>query len=464
MAMSSERKMRCRPDIGRRLVTSRFVALIFMICYLVINIQTTVAQQAYNNVSGYVCQSTGQTLPGAASCLTYTMFRSPSNKDTIRSISTLLNASASTVANLSELNLKTSNNLTAGDRLYVPLPCQCVNGIYQVMVNYIIQDGDIFEQVANSTFEGLTTWQAIEAANPTQDPNALAIGQQINVPLRCACPSSAQVSDGTKFLLSYMIFPEETLTAISNYFAVSIPDLIAANLLSGVTQVLNAFSTLLVPQSKLMPLSSFKVITPIPDLGLPPSPAVVNSPAASPGPPSIQTNYKRRSNTPLYIGVAIGVAGFLIAAILAALLAGTKSRHHRELEEHTGIENQRMLKPHHGVLNHMLSSRSEFLDGMSTVMDGDKPVIFTYEELRSATSDFSPDCRLQGSVFCGTLNGTDVAIKQMKGNMAHEIKILSQIHHMNVVSYSLLTMILSIGYGALMHYRFSYSALCTSCR
>lgn len=437
MAMSTERKMRCRPDIGRKSVTSRFVALIFMICYLMINIQTTVAQQDYNEVTGYDCQSTGQTRPSAASCVGYTMFRSLTNKETIRSISTLLNASASTVANLSELNLATSNNLAAGDRLYVPIPCQCVNGTYQSMVTYIVQQGDIYEQVANTTFEGLTTWQAIQAANPKQDPNALAIGQQINIPLRCACPSSAQVSNGTKFLLSYLIFPEETLTAISNYFSISIPDLIAANLLSGVTQVLNAFSTLLVPQSQLTPLSSFKVIIPIPDPGLPPSPAVVNSPAVSPAPPITQTIYKHRRNTPLYIGVTIGAVGFLLAAILAALFAATESRHHRELEEHSSIENQRMLKPHHGVLNQMLSSRSEFLDGMSTVMDSDKPVIFTYEELRSATSDFNPDCRLQGSVFCGTLNGTDVAIKQMKGNMAHEIKILSQIHHMNVVSYSL---------------------------
>ena len=426
--------MRCSSDITsycyRKSVSC---AAVFVICNLLI-IQMAVAQQAYYNQSGYVCQSAQVPPGGASSCDTYTMWRCPSNTTTIESVSKLFDASASTIANLSGVNLTTSNKCYAGQPLYIPLPCKCVNGNYQAHVKYIIQQGDTLDQVANSTFEGLTTSTEIEAANPGQDPATLAIGQLIDVPLQCACPSTNQLRNGTKFLLSYLIFPEETLDAIYNYFNVSVSDLIAANLLNTATQVLFAFSTLLIPLSQLTPLDSFTLIIPIHDPGLPPSPAVSISNATSQVPTT--TIYKNRSNTPLFIGVAIGVFGFAVAAVLTAQLATSESRRHRRLKDQTEIDSPRMLKQHHGVLNHMLSHRSDFLDGMSTVVDGDKPIIFTYEELRAATNDFNSDCRLQGSVFCGKLNGTVVAIKQMKGNMAQEIKILSQIHHMNVVSTS----------------------------
>ncbi|KAG0623804.1 hypothetical protein M758_3G203600 [Ceratodon purpureus] len=407
---------------------------ILMTCNLLITIKPATAQQAYNNVTGYDCTSTEYSHPNATSCNTYTMYRSQSSKDTIQTISKLFNASASTVANLSELNLTTSNQLAAGDRLYIPLHCECRNGTYQAMVKYIIQPGDTFDIVANSTFEGLTTYQAIEAANPDQSPYSLAIGQVVNIPLRCACPSTEQVSNGTRFLLSFMIFPEETLEAMSNYFNISVYDLIAANVLSGETQVLEAFSTMLIPLVRLRPLSEFTMIIPIPDPGLPPSPAVSFSPGGSPLVGSgTETIYMHRSNTPLYIGVAIAATGFVLAAALAVMLTASESRRQRELEEHGEIESQQMLKHNHDALSHDMLEKSEFLDGMSTVVEGDKPVIFNYGELRAATNDFSADNLLQGSVFCGKLNGVIVAIKQMKGNMAQEIKILSQIHHMNVV-------------------------------
>jgi hypothetical protein len=73
---------------------------------------------------------------------------------------------------------------------------------------------------------------------------------------------------------------------------------------------------------------------------------------------------------------------------------------------------------------------------MSDVVGSDKPLIFSYEELRDATKDFSDAQRIQGSVFLGQLRGTLVAIKQMKGNMTQELKILTQVHHGNLVQAS----------------------------
>jgi hypothetical protein len=71
---------------------------------------------------------------------------------------------------------------------------------------------------------------------------------------------------------------------------------------------------------------------------------------------------------------------------------------------------------------------------VSDVVGSDKPMVFSYKELQEATMDFSDAKRIRGSVFLGKLRGMLVAIKQMKGNnMTQELKILTKVHHSNLV-------------------------------
>ena len=128
----------------------------------------------------------------------------------------------------------------------------------------------------------------------------------------------------------------------------------------------------------------------------------------------------------------------LAAIFLALLVLVTRRRQKKARSQH---ESQRSLKKDAaliGVQNHQDSMHSSlatgFLADMSDVMGSDKPTVFTYEELQYATNNFSDNSRIQGSVYFGKLQGTLVAIKQMKGNMTQELKILSQVHHGNVVS------------------------------
>jgi hypothetical protein len=67
------------------------------------------------------------------------------------------------------------------------------------------------------------------------------------------------------------------------------------------------------------------------------------------------------------------------------------------------------------------------------VVGSDKLQVFSYEELREATEDFSDTHWIQGSVFLGNLRGELVAIKLTKGNMTQELKILTQVNHANLV-------------------------------
>ncbi|BBG98914.1 protein kinase family protein / peptidoglycan-binding LysM domain-containing protein [Prunus dulcis] len=77
----------------------------------------------------------------------------------------------------------------------------------------------------------------------------------------------------------------------------------------------------------------------------------------------------------------------------------------------------------------------------SHVLDMEKPVVFTYEEISSSTDGFS-DSRLlghgtYGSVYYGLLREQEVAIKRMTATKTKEflaeIKVLCKVHHTNLV-------------------------------
>ncbi|GAA0152092.1 hypothetical protein LIER_37418 [Lithospermum erythrorhizon] len=75
------------------------------------------------------------------------------------------------------------------------------------------------------------------------------------------------------------------------------------------------------------------------------------------------------------------------------------------------------------------------------VFDVEKPVVFTYEEIRSSTDNFSDSNLLghgsYGSVYYGLLREQEVAIKRMTATKTKEfiaeMKILCRVHHANLV-------------------------------
>jgi hypothetical protein len=281
--------------------------------------------------------------------------------------------------------------------------------------------------IANGTFEGLTTYEAIEAANPTVVANNMTIGAVLKIPLRCACPSTAQRRNGSRILLSYVIYPLETLYLIGQKFNTSVQELEDANNVTD-PSLLQAFSTLLVPLVTLTPLSSFAP---------PPAPPTA-SPAPAPSTPAAVISSKDPSKWPLYVGIAVGAVGLALAAVLACLLCMTVRHYRRILDDLDNDASKSLIKP--SVIDidssaaNGTANNSGFIAGMSAVMGSDKPMKFSYEELLDATNHFSDANRIQGSVFMGKLKGSFVAIKQMKGNMSNELKILSQVHQGNVVS------------------------------
>ncbi len=218
-------------------------------------------QQAYNNASGYTCPANNSS---SSSCSATILYRTQTLNEKLTNVGTLFNATVKAIANLSNIK-QFSGSLAFATPLYIPITCRCLNGTYQAPVSRLITNGDTFFTIANE-YEGLTTVQAIQAANPNQVSTNLMIGTNITIPLRCACPAASATQQQTdheitNFFLTFVVFPGETLDVISSYSNAYITDLEAANKVNAHT-TLETYTTFLVPLANLPPLSSINFKTP----------------------------------------------------------------------------------------------------------------------------------------------------------------------------------------------------------
>lgn len=106
-----------------------------------------------------------------------------------------------------------------------------------------------------------------------------------------------------------------------------------------------------------------------------------------------------------------------------------------------------LLKPYSRKMDHLLCyfASCTFLtksgESILSSFNSNKAIVFAYYEIRDATSNFSLSLKIgqgsYGSVYLGKLNGTDVAIKQMKNTKSKEflseINILCKVHHLNLI-------------------------------
>ncbi|KAB1206398.1 Protein LYK5 [Morella rubra] len=67
--------------------------------------------------------------------------------------------------------------------------------LYQHFASYIIEDGDSYDSIANSIYQGLTSCQAMSNQN-NYEPSSIKLGAELIVPVRCACPTVNQTARG----------------------------------------------------------------------------------------------------------------------------------------------------------------------------------------------------------------------------------------------------------------------------
>ncbi|XP_057975628.1 protein LYK5 [Malania oleifera] len=384
----------------------------------------------YNNYSstyGYVCTSN-------RSCSAYLTFRSaPPSFDSPVSIGYLLGADSSAIATL--------NNVTVFDKipkdtiLLVPLNCSCSSSRYfQYSASYLLRlDFETYFLLANDTYQGLTTCQALIAQNPSNDSRHLYPGIQLTVPLRCACPSPNQTAAGFNYLVTYLVTWGNTISAIAAMFGADTQTVLDANKLLA-DSVIYPFTSILVPL-KTAPTKIRMAVT-----SSPPAPSPNQPP--SPGVPAGESSSDSSGRQWVFVGVGIG-AGLLVLLLSGFLVCFVYRRRGRKSSKLTssgtgegGAKHQTEHSVDFADVSKGKSSWSMSGGGLMLRSAVGSLTVYNFEEIQNATGLFGESNRIKGSVYRGLFNGDYAAVKITKGDVASEVNILKQVSHSKVIRLS----------------------------
>ncbi|KAG5563213.1 hypothetical protein RHGRI_005838 [Rhododendron griersonianum] len=407
-----------------------FALLIFSLSFLLISPPWLIhAQQPYvgkattactiadnsTSVLGYTCNGPNTT------CQAYLTFRSQSPYNTVSSISKLLNSDPSQV---SQINSVSENSTIEPDKLViVPVTCSCTGGeYYQSNTSYIVEPGNTYFSIANNTFESLSTCQALQAQNSIP-ATGLSTGANISVPLRCACPTKNQSDDGVKYLLSYLVAQNQDVPSISTMFGVDYMSTLEANELSSGSTIY-FFTTLLIPL-QTPPTYSQTLAPPPPPPSPPPPPFSLSS-----------NNSSKKTWVYVVVGVVGGVSLLLVIGGIAFCIFIRRKNKKKKQASASVITSQSFeaIEKPEGKNKVEEEESAEFLESIAAIAQSLK--VYTFEELKSATDNFSPSCWIKGSVYRGTIKGDFAAIKKMDGDVSQEISVLNKISHFNLICLS----------------------------
>ncbi|OMO84237.1 hypothetical protein COLO4_22151 [Corchorus olitorius] len=366
------------------------------------------------SVLGYTCNGLN------TSCQSYLVFRSQPSYNTVTSISNLLSANPTQVAEINEVPETAS--FETNQLVIVPVNCSCSGDFYQVNSTYAVQSGQGYFSIANDTFQALSTCQAIQNQQPNISSNSLNVGQRIIVPLRCACLTKNQTDVGNNYLLSYLIAQGDDIPGIAQLFGVNSESILEANQITDPSSIV-FFTTLLIPLQN--PPSKITVPPP------PPPPP----PSSSPTPPSPPSGSSNRTWVYVLVGVLGGAAVLLTVGVVIFCVFFRKSRKNPILvvssnpsESFEAIVKKKKFEDE--------SQSLDFLDSMSSIAQSLNLKMYKFEELQVATDNFSSSSQIKGSVYRGVIQGDFAAIKKVNGDVSKEIELLNKVNHSNLIRLS----------------------------
>lgn len=287
--------------------------------------------------------------------------------------------------------------------------------------------------MANNTYQGLTTCQAMKEQNPFNYQN-LTVGDQVTVPLMCACPTVEQEKKyGAKFLVSYLVTWGDDVSQIAYMFGADMQSVLDANELKS-DDVIYPFTPILVP-IKSMPTK----------LNLPSTPPVL-PPQSNPNPAS-PTASGGSSKKWVYVGAGIGggVLIILLGSFFAWFCLFRRSR--KPISTVEGERKGERKDPESTEYtplpgSYASSGQTQNTKSWSVDLDDFKSAIgsltvYKFSELEKATDKFSEVNQIKGSVYRGEFNGDNAAIKILKGNVpTDEINLMKHINHSNITRLS----------------------------
>ncbi|GMP83594.1 hypothetical protein CsSME_00037446 [Camellia sinensis var. sinensis] len=336
----------------------------------------------YSSTLGYVCNG------AVSSSLSYLTFHSTAIYNSAATIGHLLTTDPSEIIQINSVSdVVVVDTFPTDTLLIVPINCSCDSTAtyYQHNATYVLNANDTFFILANDTYQGLTTCQALIGQNPYSYLD-LPNGMKVEVPLRCACPTSNQTNASVKYLLTYLTSWPDTIESIGDTFGVDHQSILDANQLSS-DSIIYPFTTILVPLKTKPTMINNTAISPPP----PPPPPPPSSPKLPAIPIVNKSNSSHKepvSNTP------------------------PNDKKFIESADYTMVPSDRKLWS-------VSSQGVQYVVGSLTK--------YKFEELQEATGFFCETNQIKGSVYRGSFKGDNAAIKVMKGDVLDEINILKQL-------------------------------------
>ncbi|EEF50927.1 ATP binding protein, putative [Ricinus communis] len=409
-----------------------FRALALLLCLLlpVLGQNLLSCETTSPDASGYRCNINGS----QDHCKTFAILSTNSYFSSLSNLSFYLGFNRFVIAEANGFSADTEF-LPKDQPLLIPIDCKCNGNFFRAEVTKTTIKGENFYGIAES-LEGLTTCKAIQENNLGVSPWNLADKARLLVPLRCACPSSSQVTLATRFLLSYPVSEGDTISNIAIKFNTTPEAIISAN-----NRSLANFK----PEN-LVPLASLLIpLNREPALGSLAKPREPNSPFRESSIPVINPHKKKSKMWMIgvYIAVTGVVVGATIAIVAAFLIVQLKKKKKQNLSKDGDPELQQLSLSVRTTSEKKVSFEGSQQDLDNQIIDTtprNRKVLvenYTVEELRKATEDFSSSSLIDGSVYYGRLNGKNLAIKRTKSETISKIDFShfqnATHHHPNII-------------------------------
>ncbi|KAF8015420.1 hypothetical protein BT93_H1045 [Corymbia citriodora subsp. variegata] len=363
-----------------------------------------------SNQKGYLCNGP------QTQCQSFVTFRSTSLYNSSLTIASLLGSDALDIATIN--NIKTTDEeIPYGKLVMVPVPCFCTGSLYLHQVTYTLAKFDGYLSIANDTFQGLSSCEAIAGQN-YYSGEVLEIGAPLIVPIRCACPSTDEIANGVKSMLTYVVKRDDNVHSISESFGVTAQSIMEANMMTS-NSVMFPFTLILIPLNCAKNSKSSFCYCP--------------NGYAEGGQRNGLNCMPDRKKFPfklvLVIGASIGM-GFLCLSLFSYWLYRCLRKRRDK------IVKQKLFEQNGGLL-----LQQKFAP---YGRDG-RAAIFSEEDLQRATDNYNESRFLGqggfGTVYKGMLpDGTIIAVKKSKiiergqiKNFINEVVVLSQVNHRNIV-------------------------------
>ncbi|XP_058085250.1 serine/threonine receptor-like kinase NFP [Magnolia sinica] len=352
--------------------------------------------QSQPSITGYTCSLNQSNHP----CQTYVFYRA--TVPDLVTIADLFGVSRLSISKSSNIS-SPSSPLIPDQNLLIPITCSCNSNLSSFNTSYQIQSGDTFYLLSTYQFQNLTTYQAVQVANPSLVPTNLQIGVDVIFPIFCQCPNKTQLGNNIKYLITYVFQPSDTLDSVATKLGSDVRSLVALN-----GEKPPIFSTILVPVSRIPLLKQ---------------PLALPSPSTPTPSPSTPTPCGRKGVV-VKLAIGLGILGALLVVSIAVItwFWWVLLKRRREGRE----DKEKGKKERFGSM-----SGEDFMADVSDCLD--KYKVYGIEDVREATLDFDYTCLIQGSVYKGCIRDEVFAIKKMKWNAYEELKILQKVNHSNLV-------------------------------